>query len=68
MSKNNRNTKVTNVDFELTDMDVKRLQAVVDGDLDPKWVSDEEILALNDKLYDTLAGKIQTHLGVLTIQ
>lgn len=68
MSKSNRNTKVTNVDFALTDMDVKRLQAVVDGDLDPKWVSDEEILALNDKLYDTLAGKIQTHLGVLTIQ
>ncbi len=68
MSKNNRNTKVTNVDFVLTDMDVKRLQAVVDGDLDSKWVSDEEILALNDKLYDTLAGKIQTHLGVLTIQ
>jgi hypothetical protein len=68
MSNKDRSTKVTNVEFELTEMDVKRVQAVIDGELDPKWVSEEEILAINDKLYDTLAGKMQTHLGVLTIQ
>lgn len=68
MSTKNRTTKITNVDFELTEMDMKRVQAVIDGELDPKWISEEEILALNDKLYDTLAGKLQTHLGVLTIQ
>ncbi len=67
MSKN-RSVKKMNVDLDITDIDIKRVQAVIDGELSDEWVSYEEILAIKDKLYDTLAGKMQTHLGVLTIQ
>lgn len=68
MSVKDRIVKVMNFEYEVTDIDVKRMQAVIDGSLDPEWVSEDEILALNDKLYDALAGKLQTHLGVLTVQ
>lgn len=64
----NRIVKNTNVDLQLDEIDIKRVQAVIDGTLSEEWVSYEEILAIKDKLYDTLAGKMQTHLGVLTIQ
>jgi len=64
----NRIVKNTNVDVQLDEIDIKRVQAVIDGTLSEEWVSYEEILAIKDKLYDTLAGKMQTHLGVLTIQ
>lgn len=68
MSVKDRLVKITNVNCELHDIDMKRMQAVIDGKLGPEWVSDDEILAINDKLYDALAGKLQTHLGVLTVQ
>jgi hypothetical protein len=51
----------------LTDIDIKRIQAVIDGELEAKWVSDDEILAVRDRLYDAIAGKIQTHYGVYTV-
>lgn len=56
------------MDIEIRDMDVKRVQAVLDGKLNPKWVSTEEIQAINDKLYDVMAARLQTHYGVLSIQ
>ena len=63
-----RVVKVQNMDIEIRDMDVKRVQAVLDGKLNAKWVSTEEIDAIKDKLYDLVAGKLQTHYGVLSIQ
>ena len=63
-----RVVKVQNMDIEIRDMDVKRVQAVLDGKLNPKWVSTEEIQAINDKLYDVMAARLQTHYGVLSIQ
>jgi hypothetical protein len=68
MSVKDRIVKQTNVNYELHEIDIKRMQAVIDGTLDPEWVSDDEVLAINDKLYDAVAGKLQTHLGVLTVQ
>jgi hypothetical protein len=62
-----RSTKQTNVEHQLTDIDIKRIQAVIDGELEAKWVSDDEILAVRDRLYDAIAGKIQTHYGVYTV-
>jgi hypothetical protein len=56
-----------NVDHPLDDIDIKRLRAVMDGELDIKWVSDDEVLALRDRVYDAVAGKLQTHYGVYTV-
>lgn len=63
-----RIVKIQNIDTEIRDMDIKRVQAVLDGKLNAKWVSTEEIDAIKDKLYDLMAGKLQTHYGVLSIQ
>ena len=65
---NYRTVKMQNIDMDVTDIDIKRVQAVIDGKLSSKWVSLEEINAIKDKLYDAVAGKLQTHYGVLTIQ
>lgn len=64
----NRIVKTQNVEVEITDIDIKRVQAVLDGQLSPEWVSLEEIDAIKDKLYDVVVGKVQTHYGVLSIQ
>jgi hypothetical protein len=64
----NRIVKQQNVELEITDIDIKRVKAVLDGKLSAKWVSLEEINAIKDKLYDVTAGKLQTHYGVLSIQ
>ena len=65
---NSRTVKKQNIDIEITDIDVKRVQAVLDGQLSSKWVSLEEVDAIKDKLYDIMVGKVQTHYGVLSIQ
>lgn len=64
----NRIVKTQNVEVEITDIDIKRVQAVLDGQLSPEWVSLEELDAIKDKLYDVMVGKVQTHYGVLSIQ
>lgn len=64
----NRIVKTQNIDLEITDIDIKRVQAVLDGKLSPEWVSLEEVDAIKDKLYDVMVGKTQTHYGVLSIQ
>lgn len=64
----NRIVKTQNVEVEITDIDIKRVQAVLDGQLSPEWVSLEEVDAIKDKLYDIMVGKTQTHYGVLSIQ
>jgi hypothetical protein len=63
-----RIVKIQNVDFEITDMDLKRVQAVIDGELSSEWVSLEEVDAIKDKLYDIMVAKTQTHYGVLSVQ
>jgi len=50
-----------------TEEDLKRIQSALDND-DVENVSMEELDAVNDILYDTIAGAKQTHLGVTTIQ
>lgn len=64
----NRIVKTQNVKVEITDIDIKRVQAVLDGQLSSEWVSLEELDAIKDKLYDVMVGKVQTHYGVLSIQ
>lgn len=64
----NRIVKQQNIDLEITDMDIRRVQAVLEGKLSSKWVSLEEVEAIKDKLYDIMAGRMQTHCGVLSIQ
>lgn len=63
-----RIVKTQNIELDVTDMDVKRVQAVLDGKLSSEWVSLEELEAIKDKLYDVMVGKVQTHYGVLSIQ
>lgn len=63
-----RIVKTQNIELEITDIDVKRVQAVLDGKLSSEWVSLEEVDAIKDKLYDVMVGKVQTHYGVLSIQ
>lgn len=63
-----RIVKIQNIETEITDMDLKRVQAVLDGQLSSEWVSLEEVDAIKDKLYDIMVGKVQTHYGVLSIQ
>lgn len=65
---NSRTVKKQNIDIEITDIDIKRVQAVLDGQLSSEWVSLEEVDAIKDKLYDIMVGKVQTHYGVLSIQ
>ena len=52
----------------LSDKDIERISAVVEGKLAQKWVSAEELEAFQDHLYDHLAAKLQTHEGSLVIQ
>lgn len=54
--------------IELTDNALYRLRKVLNGELDAKCVSSEEIEALHDMLYDYVAATRQTHFGSLTIQ
>ena len=63
-----RIVKTQNIELDITDIDVKRVQAVLDGKLSSEWVSLEEVDAIKDKLYDVMVGKVQTHYGVLSIQ
>lgn len=52
---------------ELSDMDWKRIQEAIDTECYDN-VTTEEIEAAHDVFYDAIAGKEQTHLGILTLQ
>lgn len=52
----------------LSDKDIERINAVLEGRLGAEWVSLEEIEAFHDHLYDHIAGKMQTHEGSTVIQ
>jgi hypothetical protein len=52
----------------LSDKDIERITAVVEGKLDQEWISLEEMEAFQDHLYDHLAAKLQTHEGSTVLQ
>lgn len=52
----------------LSDKDIERINAVLEGRLGEEWVSLEEIEAFHDHLYDHIAAKMQTHEGSTVIQ
>ena len=54
--------------LELSDKDIERVAAVVEGKLAEEWVSAEELESFHDYLYDHIAGKLQTHEGSLCLQ
>ena len=51
----------------LTKQDLERIQTALDNE-DVDNISTEELDAVNDILYDVIAGENQTHLGVTTLQ
>jgi hypothetical protein len=57
-----------NYPLELSEHDIKRIAAVVEGKLAQKWISFEEIEAYHDLLYDEIVAKIQTHEGSRALQ
>ena len=54
--------------YGLTDKDIERITAVVEGKLGQEWISLEEMEAFQDHLYDHLAAKLQTHEGSTVLQ
>ena len=53
---------------QMTEKDYERVEAVLAGTLDYKWISDEEIEAYQDLLYDHIASEKQTVEGSLVLQ
>lgn len=51
----------------LTKEDLDRIHTALETE-DVHNVTDEELDAVNDILYDAIAGQQQTHLGSLTLQ
>ena len=51
----------------LTKKDLERIQLALETE-DVDNVTDEELDAVNDILYDAIAGQQQTHLGITTLQ
>jgi hypothetical protein len=60
--------KKMNHPLKLRESDVNRLVAVLNNELDSEWISDEEMEAFQDQLFDIIAAKNQTHEGSLVIQ
>ena len=54
--------------LQLRESDINRLVAVTNGELDSEWVSEEEMEAFQDRLFDIIAAKQQTHDGSMVIQ
>lgn len=54
--------------MSLKKKDWKRIQSVMDGELDDSHATAEELNAAYDVLFDAIAGHEQTHLGVTTLQ
>lgn len=52
----------------LSEDDWKRIQAVLNRELDESNATLEEIEAAHDVFYDAIAGAEQTHYGITTLQ
>ena len=57
-----------NHSLKLRESDINRITAVLNDELDYEWISDEEMEAFQDQLFDIIAAKNQTHEGSLVIQ
>jgi hypothetical protein len=53
---------------KLAKEDWKRIQKVLDKELDEHNATLDEIEAAHDVFYDAIAAQQQTHLGVITLQ
>ena len=51
----------------LTEDDLERIYLALETE-DVYGVTDEELDAVNDVLYDAIVAKLQTHPGVITLQ
>jgi hypothetical protein len=60
--------KKMNYPLKLRESDINRITAVLNDELDYEWISDEEMEAFQDQLFDIIAAKNQTHEGSLVIQ
>jgi hypothetical protein len=60
--------KKMNHPLKLRESDVNRIVAVINDELAYEWISDEEMEAFQDQLFDIIAAKNQTHEGSLVIQ
>lgn len=60
--------KPKNHPHPINDIDIVRVQAVIEKKLDAEWVSIDEINAVRDLIFDKIAADRQTHLGSLYIQ
>jgi len=60
--------KKMNHPLELRESDINRLVGVLNNELDNEWISDEEMEAFHDRLFDIIAAKEQTHEGSLMLQ
>lgn len=54
--------------IQLRDSDIVRIQAVMQGTLDIKWVSDEEIEAFKTLFFEHWFAQLQTHETSSTLQ
>lgn len=63
-----KQAKMQNHPHTLTEKDCERIEAVLSDELDYRWISDAEIEAYQDLLYDHIVSKRQTHPGSLILQ
>lgn len=54
--------------LKLRESDINRIVGVLGEELDYEWISDEEMEAFQDRMFDIIAAKSQTHDGSLIIQ
>jgi hypothetical protein len=60
--------KPTKEHIQLRDSDILRIQAVMQGKLDIKWVSIEEIEAFKVLCFEYWFDQLQTHASSATVQ
>ena len=60
--------KHMNHPLKLRESDINRITAVLNEELDYEWISDEEMEAFQDQLFDIIAAKSQTHEGSVILQ
>lgn len=60
--------KKMNYPLELRESDINRIVGVINEELDQEWVSEEEMEAFQDQMFDIIAAKTQTHEGSLILQ
>jgi hypothetical protein len=53
---------------ELSEDQIKRVEAVLKEELDPKWVTSEELSSYQDLLFDHIISTRQTHPGEIILQ